>query len=59
MEKFCKKTLQVDIVNPISANKIMQSPEERLCANILSYATKLNDGKLKKYDPLSPQRRNS
>lgn len=43
MNKSINKTLQISDSKPILKDKIMLSPEARLCANVLSYADRLNN----------------
>lgn len=59
MNKSINKILQVGDSKLISGNKIMQSPESRLCANMLSYAEKLHISELRNNGSYSFKRRNS
>lgn len=59
MNKSFNKTLQIGDSKSTSKNRIIQSPEERLCANVLSYANKLNNTELQNNGSCSSKRGNS
>lgn len=59
MNRSIRKAMLVDDSKPISKVKIMLCPEARLCANILSYAEKLNNTELKNNGSCSSKRGDS
>lgn len=59
MNRSIRQTMLVDDSKPILKDKVMLSPEARLCANVLSYADKLNNIELRNNGSCSSKRGNS